>query len=132
VMSRAWAAGAHRVVQWNAFAGVMVFAVRKTLWQAWPETTRAMVRAAALKAIDAAQPLQRERAAHEELARNGITVTRLTPAGFAAFRAVVDPVYATWTPKIGAELVEAVRKAAASAPPAAAKTAPASAMDLPK
>jgi TRAP-type C4-dicarboxylate transport system substrate-binding protein len=76
-----------------------------------------MVRAAALKAIDAAQPLARERAAHDELARNGIAVTRLTPAGFAAFRAPVDPVYAAWTPKIGAELVEAVRRAAASAAP---------------
>lgn len=129
VMARAWATGAHRVVQWNAFANVMVFAVRKTLWQAWPETTRAMVRAAALKAIDAAQATERERAAHDDLARNGIAVTRLTPAGFAAFRAQVDPVYATWTPKIGAELVDAVRKAAASAPEASDRPAPHSPAD---
>jgi TRAP-type C4-dicarboxylate transport system substrate-binding protein len=118
VAARAWATGAHHVVQWGAFANAMVFTVRKSLWQAWPEATRTMVREAAIKAIDAAKAFEREHTAHDELARNGITLTRTTTAGHAAFRAAVDPVYKQWTPRIGAELVEAVQSAAAKAAPA--------------
>jgi TRAP-type C4-dicarboxylate transport system substrate-binding protein len=119
VAARAWATGAHHVVQWGAFANAMVFTVRKPLWQTWPEATRTMVREAAIKAIDSAKAYEREHAAHDELARNGITLTRTTSAGHAAFRAAVEPVYQEWTPRIGASLVEAVRSAAAKAAPAA-------------
>jgi TRAP-type C4-dicarboxylate transport system substrate-binding protein len=119
VAARAWATGTHHVVQWGAFANAMVFAVRKSLWQTWLESTRAMVRAAAMKAIDAAQASAREHAAHDELARHGITLTRTTSAGHAAFRAAVEPVYKEWTPRIGASLVDAVQKAAEKAAPVA-------------
>ncbi|MEO6748201.1 MAG: TRAP transporter substrate-binding protein DctP, partial [Casimicrobiaceae bacterium] len=112
VAARAWGTGTRHDVQWGAFANAMVFTVRKSLWQTWPETTRAMVRDAAKKAVAAAQASEREHAAHDELARNGITITRMTPAGYAAFRAAVEPVYQAWTPKIGAGLVEAVKNAA--------------------
>ncbi|MEP7062392.1 MAG: TRAP transporter substrate-binding protein DctP [Betaproteobacteria bacterium] len=114
VAARAWATGAHHVVQWGAFANAMVFAVRKSLWATWPEATRTMVRDAALKAIDAAKTSEREHAAHDELARNGIAITRMTLAGHAAFRAAAEPVYKAWTPRIGADLVEAVQSAAAN------------------
>jgi TRAP-type transport system periplasmic protein len=112
VAARAWATGARYVVQWGAFASVTVLAVNKALWQQWPESTRAMVRAAAGKAIASVDTLAREHAAHDELARNGIAITRLTAAGRAAFRARVDSVYAGWTPKIGVELFAAVKAAA--------------------
>ncbi len=115
VAARAWATGAHHDVEWGAFASAMVFVVRKPLWQSWPESTRASVRATAKIAIDAAQAAQRERAAHDELARNGVSITRMTPAGHAAFRARAQPVYDAWTPRIGASLVKAVEKAAAAA-----------------
>lgn len=108
VAARAWATGTRHVVQWGAFGNAMVFVVRKSLWQAWPESTQVKVRNAALKAIEAAQAAARERTAHDELARNGVSITRMTPAGHAAFRALVEPVYAVWTPRIGVELVEAV------------------------
>ena len=109
VAARAWATGTRHVVQWGAFGNAMVFVVRKSLWQAWPESTQAKVRNAALKAIESAQAAARERAAHDELARNDVSITRMTPAGHAAFRALVEPVYAAWTPRIGVDLVEAVK-----------------------
>lgn len=119
VAARAWGTGTHHVVQWGAFANAMVFTVRKSLWQSWPVATQAMVRDAAIKAIDSAKAYEREHAAHDELARNGITLTRTTSAGHAAFRAAVEPVYQEWTPRIGASLVEAVQKAAEKAAPVA-------------
>ncbi|MEO8976429.1 MAG: TRAP transporter substrate-binding protein DctP, partial [Casimicrobiaceae bacterium] len=124
VGARAWATGTRHDVEWGAFANAMVFTVRKALWQSWPEATRAMVRDAAAKAIEAAHTTQRERAAHDELARYGVSMTRMTPAGHAAFRAVVESVYQAWTPKIGAPLVAAVQKAAAIAKPAADNALP--------
>jgi TRAP-type C4-dicarboxylate transport system substrate-binding protein len=111
VSARAWATGTHHVVQWGAFANAMIFVVRRALWQAWPEATRERVRIAARKAADAAQASAREHAAHAELARNGVVVTRMTPAGHAAFRARVDAVYAKWLPTIDEGLVEAVGRA---------------------
>ena len=117
VAARAWATGTHHLVQWGAFANAMVFTVRKPLWQTWPEATQAMVRDAALKAIDAAQAQKREHDSHDELARHDISLTRMTPAGYAAFRAAVEPVYQAWTSRVGVGLVEAVRQAAAQAAP---------------
>jgi TRAP-type C4-dicarboxylate transport system substrate-binding protein len=112
VNARAWGTGTRHVVQWGAFANAMVFVVRKPLWESWPEAMRERVRTAALKAIDAAQASAREHAAHAELARNGVTITRMTPAGHAAFRAKVDAVYAKWLPLIDKGLAEAVARAA--------------------
>jgi TRAP-type C4-dicarboxylate transport system substrate-binding protein len=115
VAARAWATGTRHVVQWGAFGNAMVFVVRNSLWQNWPESTRTKVRNAALKAIESAQASARERAAHDELARNDVSLTRMTPAGHSAFRALVKPVYAAWAPKIGVDLVEAAKKASETA-----------------
>jgi TRAP-type C4-dicarboxylate transport system substrate-binding protein len=112
VNARAWGTGTRHVVQWGAFANAMIFVVRKPLWESWPEATRDQVRAAARKAIDAAQASAREHAAHDALARNGVAITRLTPAGHAAFRVRVDAVYAKWLPLIDKGLAEAVARAA--------------------
>ena len=47
---------------------------------------------------------------------NGVNVTRLTQAGHAAFRTVVQPVYDRFTPAIGADLVAAVRELSRAKP----------------
>jgi TRAP-type C4-dicarboxylate transport system substrate-binding protein len=126
VNARAWGTGTRHVVHWGAFANALVFVVRKPLWESWPEATRERVRAAARKAIDAAQASAREHAAHAELARNGVAVTRMTPAGHVAFRAKVDAVYAKWLPLIDEGLAEAVSRAAQRAAANAGAAAPAS------
>ncbi len=115
VAARAWATGTHHVVQWGAFGNAMVFVVRKSLWQTWTESMRARVHEAALRAIEFAQASTREHAAQDELARNDVSITRMTPAGHSAFRARVEPVYAAWAPSIGVDLIEAAKKASETA-----------------
>jgi TRAP-type C4-dicarboxylate transport system substrate-binding protein len=50
-----------------------------------------------------------------ELRKNGMTVTELTPEQVKAFQDAVQPVYAEFENKIGKDLIEKVRAAAASA-----------------
>ena len=78
---------------------------------------RAAAREAAGQAAREAMAADREEAALAELAHNGVTITRMTPAGHAAFRAAVRDVYTRWTPAIGAPLVEAAQAAARAAAP---------------
>jgi TRAP-type C4-dicarboxylate transport system substrate-binding protein len=117
VAARVWGNGLRHATQWGAFADAIVFAVRATVWQAWPEPVRAAAREAAGQAAREAMAADREEAALAELAHNGVAVTRVTPAGHAAFRAAVRDVYTRWTPAIGAPLVEAAQAAARAAAP---------------
>ncbi len=104
------------VTRWGAFADVMVFAVRRQVWEQWTSAMRADAVAAAQEAArDAAAPAH-EDAAYAELTRQGITLVRLAPAQHAAFRAAVQPVWDKWTSAIGADNVAAA-KAAVGLPP---------------
>ena len=105
VATRIGATAQKFVTRWGAFADVMVFAVRRPVWNAWSDDQRQAVRAAAeAAALETAAPA-REEAALAELTRQGVTLVRLSPPQRAAFRAAVDGVWKKWIPAIGEEAV---------------------------
>jgi TRAP-type C4-dicarboxylate transport system substrate-binding protein len=116
VATRIGATAQKFVTRWGAFADVMIFAVRRQVWDGWSATQRASVRAAADAAAAEAQAPAREEAALGELTKHGVTIVRLAPTQRAAFRAAVDGVWKKWTPGIGAEAVTAAKAAVAAAP----------------
>jgi TRAP-type transport system periplasmic protein len=115
VTTRAYASGQKFVTRWGAFADVMVFAVRKSAWDAWTEDRRALVRGAAERAGREANALAREDAAMAQLTRDGLTIVRLSPAQRAAFRDAAQAPIAAWGAAVGADLVDAARLAVAGA-----------------
>jgi TRAP-type transport system periplasmic protein len=115
VATRAYASGQKFVTRWGAFADVMVFAVRKASWDAWPEDRRARARGAAEQAAREANALAREEAALAQLTKDGVTIVRLSAAQRAALREAAQPAIAAWTNAVGAELVSAARAAVAGA-----------------
>ena len=108
--TRAAATGQKFVTRLDAFGDVMVFAVRKQVWDAWSETQRTTARDAALDAAREAAASSREDAALAELTKQGVTLVRLTPAQRAVFREAVQAVWSKWTSLIGADLVHAAMK----------------------
>lgn len=100
------------VTRWGAFADVMVFAVRREIWDRWSGETRQRARAAAQDAAREAGALAREEQALGELNKQGITIALLAPVQRAAFRAAVQSVWDRWTPVIGADIVAAAVAAA--------------------
>jgi TRAP-type transport system periplasmic protein len=114
--SRMDTAGISHLLLWGAQADALIFAVNRARWDAWTESDRALVRQAATDAALAAAPLA-HRATDEStlatLARQGVNITRLTPAGRDAFRAAAQPVYDHWTAVVGPDLVRATEAAVA-------------------
>jgi len=113
-VTRIAASGQRFVTRWGAFGDVMVFAVRRPVWDGWSIEMRAAARAAAVEAAREADALAREDAAFAELTKQGVTLVRLTAAQRAAFRAAVQPVWSKWTATIGAEVVDLAQAAVAS------------------
>jgi TRAP-type C4-dicarboxylate transport system substrate-binding protein len=113
--TRISALGQRFVTRWGAFADVMVFAVRKSVWEGWSAEQRTAARDAALRAAREADAPGREEAALAELTKQGVTLVRLAPSQRAALRTAVAPVWAKWTGTIGAELAEAAKGAVARA-----------------
>ena len=113
-VTRIAASGQRFVTRWGAFGDVMVFAVRRPVWDGWSIEMRAAARAAAVEAAREADALAREDAAFAELTKQGVTLVRLTAAQRAAFRAAVQPVWSKWTGTIGAEVVDLAQAAVAS------------------
>src|SRR5512144_636782 len=79
--------GFKRVLLWDAIGEGAVFAVNRKRWGAWNEADRALVRDAAREVAAELAALARDddEAALQELAKGGVTVTRVTAAGRAAF-----------------------------------------------
>ena len=115
VATQAFASGQKFVTRWGAFADVMVFAVRKATWDAWPEDRRVLVRGAAEQAAREANALAREDAALAQLTKEGVTIVRLSSTQRAALRDAAQPAIAAWTAAIGADLVSVAKAAVASA-----------------
>ncbi len=113
--TRIVASGQRFVTRWGAFSDVMVFAVRRGVWEGWSDDQRALVRAAADDAARESAALAREDAALMALNRQGVTLVRLAPAQRAAFRALAQPVWSRWTHPIGPDLVQAAQTAVAAA-----------------
>lgn len=115
--TRIAASGQRYVTRWGAFADVMVFAVRRSVWDGWSAAQRAAAQAAAAQAARDAGALAREDAALAELTKQGVTLVRPSPPQRAAFRAAAAPVWAKWTGAIGADLVGAAEGVVARATP---------------
>jgi TRAP-type transport system periplasmic protein len=113
VATRATASGQKFVTRWGAFSDVMIFAVRKTAWDTWPEDRRALFRDTALQAAQEADALAREEAALEQLHKEGVTIVRLSTAQRAALREAAQSAITSWTNAVGIELANAARAAAA-------------------
>ncbi|MFO1324958.1 MAG: TRAP transporter substrate-binding protein DctP [Burkholderiales bacterium] len=109
------ALGPRFVTRWGAFADVMVFAVRRAVWERWSAEQRASVQAAAVEAARETAAIASEESALADLTRQGVTIVRITPAQRAALRAAVQPVWSKWTTQIGADLVDAAEAAVAGA-----------------
>ena len=114
VATRAYASGQKFVTRWGAFTDVMVFAVRKAVWDSWPEDRRVLVRSAAEQAAREANALSREEAALAQLTTEGVTIVRLSSTQRAAMRDAAQPAIATWTTAIGADNISAARAAVES------------------
>ena len=113
------AVGVRHVLLWEAIAEIAIFAVNATTWQGWTDAQRALV-------SDAAQEVARELpslvraendAALTALRKHGVTVTRLTASGRAAFAAAGRGVYERWAAVAGDDLVRAAEVAVKAAAP---------------
>ncbi len=105
--------GIKEVMRLDAVAECAVFAANKAAWDAWSEEERSIVRDAALLAASELPALARaeDDAAQAALTTRGVTVTRLTSSGRAAFAASVRGVYDTWAAAVGGDLVRAAESA---------------------
>ena len=116
--SRLDTAGLTHLLLWEARADALIFAVNRARWDAWSESDRALVRQAAQDAAREAVAMVRragDAATLATLARQGVSITRLTPAGKGAFRAAVQPVFERWAAVAGWELVRAAETGGADA-----------------
>jgi len=112
--SRLDSAGLTHLLLWEERADILIFAVNRARWSTWSEADQALVRRAAQDAAREASALTRragDAAAMAALARQGVVVTRLTPAGKNAFRAAALPVYQRWGATVGDDLVRAAEAA---------------------
>jgi TRAP-type transport system periplasmic protein len=117
--SRLDTAGLTHLLLWDARADALVFVVNRTRWDAWSEADRTLVRQAAEDAARETAAFARravDSAALAALARQGVNITRLTPAGKEAFRVAAHPVFERWAAVAGADLVRAAETAVAEAP----------------
>ncbi len=105
--------GVKQVLLWDAVAECAVFAANKSAWNSWTDEARSIVREAALQAARELPALAQAEndAAQAALGRRGVTVTRLTATGRAAFAAATRGVYDKWAAVIGADLVSATEAA---------------------
>jgi TRAP-type C4-dicarboxylate transport system substrate-binding protein len=114
--SRLDTAGLTHLLLWDARADALVFVVNRARWDAWSEADRVLVRQAAQDAARETGAFARragDSATLAALVRQGVNITRLTPAGKEAFRVTAQPVFARWAAVVGAELVRAAETAVA-------------------
>jgi len=105
--------GVKQVLLWDAVAECAVFAANRAAWNGWTDEARSIVREAALQAARELPALAQadNDAAQVALGTRGVTVTRLTATGRAAFAAATRGVYDKWAAVIGADLVSATEAA---------------------
>ncbi|MET0682668.1 MAG: TRAP transporter substrate-binding protein DctP [Casimicrobiaceae bacterium] len=110
--------GVKQVLLWDAVAECAVFAANKAAWNGWTDETRSIVRDAALQAARELPALAKAEndAAQAALGRRGVTVTRLTATGRAAFTAATRGAYDKWAAVIGVDLVAATEAAVKTRP----------------
>jgi TRAP-type C4-dicarboxylate transport system substrate-binding protein len=105
--ARLEAFGVKHVLLWGAVGECAIFAANKAAWARWTPAQQIVARDTANEAareLGALVDAENE-AALRELGRHGITVTRLTSTGRAAFAAATRGVYDKWAATVGADLV---------------------------
>lgn len=115
--ARLYATGFTHLLLWGAHADALLFAVNAALWAGLSDADRELVRGAARDAALKASALaleQTDAATLAELARQGATVTRLTPSGKQPFRDASRAVYERWAAFIGQDLVRAAEAVVAA------------------
>jgi len=113
--------GQSHLTLWGYMADPLIFVVSKTVWAKWSEADRQAVRASAQQA--AAENLVAARqgispgddALLQAIAKNGVTITRLTPQQRKVFQDATRPVYDKWAAVIGKDLVKKAEAAIAAA-----------------
>ncbi len=97
--------------------GPHILLINKKLFDSFPPADQKAIREAAQESAKFQRALNRKLNADAvaELKKAGMTVTELTPAQKKAFQDACAPVYASWEPKIGKELIEQVRATVAKA-----------------
>jgi len=116
-VARLYAGGMTHLLVWGAQADLLLFAVNRKLWDGLNDEDRDLVRQAARDAAADASALARaqaDTAALEALARQGASVTRLTPSGKQPFRDATRAVYDRWAAVVGPDLVRAAEAAIAA------------------
>ena len=117
--ARTYAEGLAHLLLWGAHADALLFAVNRALWDGLSDADRDLLRQAALDAAEQTSALARQQAdaaTLAELARQGATVTRLTPAGKLPFREASHGVYERWAAVVGPDLVHAAETVFAPRP----------------
>jgi TRAP-type C4-dicarboxylate transport system substrate-binding protein len=113
------AVGVRRVLAWDAIAEIAIFAASAKAWQRLTDEQRSLVRDAAREVARElpAWALAENEAALAELRKHGVTVTRLTPSGRAAFAFAARGAYDRWAAVAGEEVVRAAESAVRAATP---------------
>jgi TRAP-type C4-dicarboxylate transport system substrate-binding protein len=107
------ALGIRHVLLWGAVAEAAVFAMNRTTWDGLTDEQRGLVRDAAQQVARELPALARAEndAAIGDLRKRGVTVTRLTGSGRAAFASAARGTYDKWATVAGADLVRAAETA---------------------
>jgi len=104
--------GQNHLTLWGYMADPLIFAVNKQVWASWNEADRQAVREAANQAAEENIANARrgvspgDDALLKGIEKNGVTITRLSPAQRKAFKEATRPVYDKWSVVVGKSLVE--------------------------
>jgi TRAP-type transport system periplasmic protein len=108
------------VTLWGYVADPLIFVVNREVWESWTKQDQEIVRQAAIEAGKQEIVIARKglTAQDDSVVKDvqglGVTVTRLKPEEFAAFKKAVRPVYDKWAQQIGADLVKKAEAAVAA------------------
>jgi TRAP-type C4-dicarboxylate transport system substrate-binding protein len=107
------ALGMRHILLWGAIAEVAVFAVNRAMWDGLSDAQRELVRNAARQVARELPKLARAEndKAIAEMQKRGVTVTRVTPSGRAAFAVAARGAYDKWAAVAGDDLVRAAERA---------------------
>jgi len=100
---------------WNCTIDPIILGVSKKVWDTFDPKDREIIRKVARDVVKwqkkgAREGLEGSTAAFDNLRKNGMEVTVLTPAQTKAFKDKTKPVYDKWVKEIGPELVKIAEK----------------------
>jgi len=100
---------------WNYAIDPIILGVSKTVWDTFDRKDKDVIRKAAQEVVKwqkkgAREGLEGSTAAFNELRKNGMEVTVLTPEQIKVFKDKTKPVFDKWVKKIGPELVKMAEK----------------------